>query len=329
MTSKSPIVPAGAPRARIDALDVLRGVALVGMFVFHFTWDLGFFGLISERIPFSPAFMAFGHVVAATFLGLSGASLVLAMPDGRVRHAYWVRLALIVFWAAVITLGSYELMPESFIFFGILHCIALGSVVGLAFLRAPAALTIAIAGAVVLAPFVATSPRFDGPWLWWVGLGPTLPRTNDWRPVFPWLGFVLLGIATLRLALNRGWTDDWARWRATAGLPRLLAWGGRHSLLVYLVHQPVFLGIVWVMAQIATPSLPAQAVSDPFVTSCISQCVGTGAEAGLCTRVCGCISDEVRKRPDTWQRLVNDALSPVDRVEIDGYTKICVRQSQP
>ena len=39
--------------ARIEAMDVLRGAALVGMFVFHATWDLGDFGLISERIPFS------------------------------------------------------------------------------------------------------------------------------------------------------------------------------------------------------------------------------------------------------------------------------------
>ena len=322
----------GQPFARIEVIDVLRGLALVGMFVFHFTWDLGFFGLIPTRIPTSPGFMGFGHLVAGTFLALSGASLVLAMPDVRALPgaAYWRRLAMVVAAALAISAGTYWFIPEAFIFFGILHCIALGSLVGLLFLRAPPALTLVVAAVVLAAPWFATGPRFDGPWLQWVGLGATLPQTLDWRPVFPWMGFVLAGLGAMRLAVARGWPARMALWTVGERRPlRLLAWGGRHSLLVYLVHQPIFFAVVWLIAQAATPSLPPVQAGDPFETSCVSQCVGTGAEAGLCSRVCGCISSEVRKRPATWQRLVSDALSPADRVEIDGYTQACVRQNQP
>ena len=315
--------------ARIEAMDVLRGAALVGMFVFHATWDLGDFGLISERIPFSQGFMAFGHLVAATFLGLSGASLVLANPGGRPAPAYWRRLAMIVAAAGLISAVTYWEMPNEFVFFGILHCIALGSLVGLAFLRAPLPLTLGVAAFILAAPWFAISSSLDSPWLWWVGLGPTLPRTVDWRPVFPWMGFVIAGIGLMQLALARGWATGWAGWKSGSASTRLLALGGRHSLLVYLVHQPIFFGIVWVIAQVATPSLPPPVAADPFSTSCVAQCVGTGAKAGLCGRVCGCISEEIRKRPPTWQRLVTDALSPADQVEISGYTQLCVRQNQP
>jgi uncharacterized membrane protein len=315
--------------ARIDAIDALRGLALVGMFVFHATWDLGYFGLVPPRIPFSPGFMLFGHVVASTFLALSGASLVLAMPDGRPRAVTWRRLGLIVAAAAGITAVTYWQFPDAFIFFGILHCIALGSLVGLALLRLPLLVPLALGLAVIAAPLIVADPTFNQPWLRWVGLGTEMPRTNDWRPVFPWLGFVLVGLGAMKRAVARGWPEQWGRWRATNGLTRLVCWGGRHSLLVYLVHQPIFFGLAWVIAQVMTPSLPVTAVHDPFVTSCTSQCVDKGADAQVCTQVCGCISSEIRKHPATWQRLVSNALSQVDQAEIDTFTQQCVRATRP
>ena len=126
-----------ATRQRIPALDALRGAALVGMFAFHLTWDLGFFRLIPEDFPYSAGVMGFGHVVAITFLALAGASLVLATRDGVDWRAFGRRLAMIAGAAAAITLGTLYLFPDAFIFFGILHCIAVSSLLALAVLRAP------------------------------------------------------------------------------------------------------------------------------------------------------------------------------------------------
>ena len=125
-----------ATRQRIPALDALRGAALVGMFAFHLTWDLGFFRLIPEDFPYSAGVMGFGHVVAITFLALAGASLVLATRDGVDWRAFGRRLAMIAGAAAAITLGTLYLFPDAFIFFGILHCIGVASVIGAAFLAA-------------------------------------------------------------------------------------------------------------------------------------------------------------------------------------------------
>ncbi len=317
-------------RRRIEAIDALRGFALLGMFIFHATWDLGFFRLIPAEFPFSPGFTAFGHVIAVTFLGLSGASLVLAHPDRRPNAAYWKRLGMLVAASAAITVATLWLFPESFIFFGILHCIALGSLIALPYLRGPGFIAILAGGLVIALPLLVASPIFNPIALQWVGLGTQLPTTNDWRPVFPWLGFVLLGLGMAQVVREQGISLPGAGWQAHSVPARWLLWGGRHSLLVYLVHQPVFFAVVWTIAQIVNP-LPAATpvTAEPFVGACVAQCTARGGEAELCRNVCTCISQEIRRKPPIWQRLVQDSLSPADRVEIEGFTQQCLKGLQP
>ena len=323
-------VEASASSRRIEAIDALRGIALIGMFIFHATWDLGFFRLIPPEFPFSPGFTAFGHVIAATFLGLSGASLVLAHPDRRPNAAFWKRLGLLVAACALISGVTFWLFPQSFIFFGILHCIALGSLVALPYLRGPGIVATLAGGLVIVLPLLIESPVFNAPALQWVGLGTELPITNDWRPVFPWLGFVLLGLGIARFVRDSGLSLPGAGWRAQSRPARWLLWSGRHSLLVYLAHQPLFFALAWTLAQILNPLPAARPVAaEPFVGACVAQCTTTGGDAEICQNVCTCISQEIRRKAPVWQRLLQDNLSPADRVEIEGFTKQCLKGLQP
>jgi uncharacterized membrane protein len=122
---------------RIPLIDAARGIALLAMFVFHLTWDFSYFGYIDSQIVFERAFSIFGDTIGSTFLGIAGASLVLAhAPKFRAR-AYWRHLAVIVAAAAAVSLATYIFIPEGFIFFGILHCIALASLIALPFLFLP------------------------------------------------------------------------------------------------------------------------------------------------------------------------------------------------
>jgi uncharacterized membrane protein len=84
-------------------------------------------------------------------------------------------------------------------------------------------------------------PLFDLPWLNWVGMMTHKPATEDYVPLFPWLGVVLIGVAVGHLLLERG-----RAWLAAADsqAPGWLAWLGRHSLVIYLVHQPVIMGLL-------------------------------------------------------------------------------------
>jgi uncharacterized membrane protein len=141
--------------------------------------------------------------------------------------------------------ASYLADPEGVILFGILHCIAVSSVIGLAFLRAPVALAIAAAIACLAAPAFLASPAFNGLGWLWLGLASEVRPSNDYNPLLPWFGMVLAGIAAARIIPR----DKWPAWQPQDIVTRMLALIGRHSLLFYLLHQPVLLGILWAVAK--------------------------------------------------------------------------------
>lgn len=236
------VVPSGQ---RIAVLDMARTVALVGMAAYHFTYDLEMFGYIPPGTAVSGGFALFARLVAGSFLFLAGVSLWLAHGQGLRWRPFLRRLGMIVLAAGFITAATRYALPDSFIFFGILHAIAFGSVVGLAFLRLPAVLTLAAAAAVVVAKPHLQTGLFDAPWLAWLGLTTWPVRSVDFVPVFPWLAATLAGISVAKVAAAAGLWDTLRGRMAAAG--RILGWPGRHSLAIYLIHQPILIGCLWLM----------------------------------------------------------------------------------
>ena len=233
---------------RIVLVDALRGVALVAMAVYHFSWDLGFFGLADLGVTESPFWIAFARATAGSFLALAGVSLFLGHGEQFRPRPYLRRLAMIIAAAAAITLASWFADPDGIIWFGILHCIAVSSVLGLAFLRLPVPLILVAALACLVAPALFISSWFNSPGWLWLGLSAEAPPSNDYNPLLPWFGIFLCGIAAARLALAVRSKPDWsALWQPTNVAHRMLILAGQHSLLVYLVHQPLLLGILWLV----------------------------------------------------------------------------------
>jgi len=285
MTAEQPTGTAPARTKRIVAIDMLRGAALVAMASYHFTWDLEFFGYAHAGLTAFGPWKIYARCIASTFLFLVGVSLVLAHADGIRWNGFGKRLGMIVAAALAITAATRLATPDSFIFFGILHQIALASVLGLAFLRLPALLTLAAAALVVAAPHYLRSEFFDHPALWWVGLSSADPRSNDYVPLFPWFGAVLAGMGVTQLARSSGLLTRLAA-LPQPGWTRPLAFAGRHSLAVYLVHQPVLIAGVWLFAQFMPPqSRPPQ---EGFADACRASCAET-RDGAFCTRYCGCM----------------------------------------
>ena len=239
-------MPASLRPGRIALVDLARSAALLGMAIFHFTFDLELFGHLPPGTTAWPGFWAvFARTVAGSFLFLSGVSLFLAHGDGIRWRAFLHRLGRVAGAAALISLATYMAMPEQYVFFGILHAIALYSILGLAFLRWPPFALVVMALAFYAGRGLLSDPAFAAPWLLWTGLSPFPPLTADFEPLFPWFGTVLLGIATASATRRMGLADRLAAWPARPGrwLGRL-TWPGRHSLVLYLIHQPVLLGLV-------------------------------------------------------------------------------------
>ncbi|WP_439138123.1 DUF1624 domain-containing protein, partial [Roseicyclus sp.] len=115
--------------------------------------------------------------------------------------------------------------------------------------RLPALALIALAIMVLVLPQLMRFAFFDPPWLWWTGLQATGIRSVDYVPLFPWFAPFLLGLACAKLTTRAGRWDRLARWPAPKAA-RPLLWAGRNSLLVYLIHQPILIALVWGAAQL-------------------------------------------------------------------------------
>jgi uncharacterized membrane protein len=232
----------GAPSpGRLPVVDLARGIAIVAMAAYHFSWDLETFGGVWLDMQDALFWQLARYLIAGSFLFLVGVGLVLATRRGFDWARLSGRIARIALGAVAVTVATFLVMRQGFIFFGILHAIALFSLIGLAAVRLPAWTNAGLGAAIILLSFLPGAPLFDAPALLWVGLGTVPPLTNDYEPIFPWLGPVLIGIAAGRLWLAAG---------APGGgfdggvLGRGLRWAGRHALPVYLLHQPILWGAV-------------------------------------------------------------------------------------
>lgn len=243
--------PADPIQDRIAVIDIARGVALLGMASFHFTFDLELFGLVPVGTTMTGFFWLYARAIAASFLFLAGVSLWFGHGKGIRWPAFGRRLAMILGGAALVSAATYAADPSTFVFFGILHSIAAASVAGLLFLRLPVPVTLAAAALALAAPHFLRTGAFDAPWLAWLGLTTYGIRSVDFEPFLPWFAPFLAGIAGAKAAARKDILAALGRYRPSGGAARALGWAGRHSLAVYLAHQPVLIALLWAFTRIA------------------------------------------------------------------------------
>ena len=223
---------------RLILLDSARTLAVVCMVIFHFTFDLALFGFIPAGTMSQPFWYYFARAIAGSFLFLSGVSLWLAHGQFIRWRGFWLRWAKLVAAAALVTLGSIWFVPGGTIWFGILHAMAATALIGLIALRLPWLVTLALAALAFAGGWLDHSPAFDGLALVWIGLAEARPMMGDYVPLLPWAGPALAGIGVARaLRIDR--------WRTQTVSRRIsnLTFPGRHSLIIYLVHQPLLFGL--------------------------------------------------------------------------------------
>ena len=216
------------------------------MALFHFSFDLNYFGLLSPKQNFyhDPFWTWQRTCIVSLFLFTAGLSQAVALHAGqgwpRFSPRFWKRWAQVAACALLVSIGSAFMFPHSWISFGVLHGIAVMLIV--VRVSAPLRGWLWLLGAVAVAlPFVVQHPVFDRPWLNWIGLVTHKPRTEDYVPLLPWLGLMWWGLAAGQwLLMHRASV-------LASEVPRALSplsWLGRWSLSFYMLHQPVLIGLL-------------------------------------------------------------------------------------
>jgi uncharacterized membrane protein len=250
-----PAVTANAPLTtarRFDRLDAWRGLAMVWMACFHFSFDLNMNGFLHPAQNFygDPFWTTQRLCIVSMFLLGAGAGQAVAVDAGQTWVRFWRRWAQVAGCALLVSLASMQMFPQAWISFGVLHAMAvmlillrvLGARLPPARLaRSPLALAgLALVAAVAwMLPHWVQSSFFDTRLTNWVGLITRLPRTEDYVPVLPWLAMMLAGYLVASLLLVH------ARAVFTGAVPsfvRPLAVLGRWPLSFYMIHQPILIG---------------------------------------------------------------------------------------
>lgn len=241
-----PSSQAAARRTRLWPIDAIRGLAVAGMVFYHLMWDLYFVGIYPGDVT-QGGWRVFARFIATTFLVLVGfnISLLNRRTPGGVPYRRWLERGLKVLgWGMVISLVTWPIFGRQFIAYGVLHFI------GTALLLAPLLLKVegfaVPLGLAFLAGGRLLGTRYvDTVWLLPLGLRPWQYTSVDYFPLIPWLGVVLLGVGLGPLLVPRLGTRPGPE--APAPTPR---WArpavflGRHSLVIYILHQPVIIAVL-------------------------------------------------------------------------------------
>ncbi|MBO4521814.1 MAG: DUF1624 domain-containing protein [Methanomicrobium sp.] len=273
---------AGAPSAsktasRYFEIDIIRGIAVIIMILFHFLFDLNYFAIMPVNTA-TGFWRILGYATAITFVAVAGISAYISNERAKQRLTpdkclyKSLKRGFFIFMLGVgISIVTFLVIGDGWIVFGILHLI------GLSIMLSPIFMCFKtynlIFGAVVIAAglfireiqFNITQPILS-PLLIPLGITPESFYSVDYEPLLPWFGVFLIGIAVAaylypqgmrrsgrfsdiagKISANTGTTAENSASRAGIFCAPVL-FLGQNSLIVYLIHQPVIILLLSICA---------------------------------------------------------------------------------
>ena len=217
--------------SRDQALDLMRGIAIIMMIVFHLIYDLNEFGY--TNIPLSNFWLTsyWRYLIVFLFLNAVGISLVIAYGKNFSLNKFIKRLAILGLAALSVSLGTYFLFPDAWVYFGILHLIWTATLIAIIFVQFPKISLFVAALIFILGYLNLPDLSFFG-----FLLSDYLPLSSvDFYPLFPWIAFVFTGIYLGHNPIYK---------KIFFMRVPFLQLVGQHSLIIYLLHQVILFSLV-------------------------------------------------------------------------------------
>ena len=234
---------------RFIELDILRGCAIAIMIFYHLLWDLDYFNIISLNNSMYQSNRLFPPI----FFLLVGICLAISAskeqtPSERVKHLF-IRGSWIFSLGLALTVLTLLIIPEKPILFGVLHCIGLSIILSIPFLKFKS-YNIIFAIAIILIGFIVGLFPVENPSILHLAIG--FHQTGIWNytvdyfPLLPWFGGILAGISLGNFLYKdnerRFNIPDLSKYKPAT----IFSWLGQHSLAVYLLHQPIITGALFI-----------------------------------------------------------------------------------
>jgi uncharacterized membrane protein len=258
---------------RFWEIDCLRGIAVLLMLLYHFLYDLEFFGLADIQLR-SGLILYAGRFSALLFILISGIALSISHSralnkeisrkgaesgrketknDGKETEKFskYLKRGLKLYLMGLLLTGiTWIFLPEEYIVFGILHFFGVSAVLVYPFLKYGKenlffSLFFGLSG------FYLKDINFGFSSLLWLGFTPENFRTLDYFPILPWFGVLLAGVFLGNFLYATGKRQFEIPYTGKNPLFRLFSRVGQNSLVIYFIHQPIFLGFLFLSGLIS------------------------------------------------------------------------------
>lgn len=239
---------------RFIELDMLRGFAIIIMIFLHLLWDLDYFGLV----PLNKQIYKIQPAIPVIFFLLVGMCMIvsrnrknhLSDSEQKKYDLHLIIRGLKIFGLGmVLTVVTMIFIPDRPIFFGVLHCIGLCIILSTVFLKIKPTYNLISSAIIILLSYITARCPIENPNLIHLAIGFHQSNigqyTIDYFPLIPWLGVCTLGIAMgswlYKDNKRRFRMPDLSKYTPV----KLFSWLGKHSLGIYLAHQPIIAGLIF------------------------------------------------------------------------------------
>ena len=238
---------------RFWEIDFLRGIAIIMMVLYHLLYNLHYFGHYNINV-YSGFWMYFARTTATIFIFLVGVSLTLSFSKAiksnlneKKLFLKYLRRGLKIFsWGLIITLVTWVFLREGCVVFGILHFIGISIILAYFFLKLRL-WNLLIGILFIFLGLYLKSFTVNFSWLVWLGFKPAHFYTIDYFPLFPWFGVVLIGLFIGNLIYpdysRKFYLQDFSNF----SIIKSFCFLGKHSLLIYLIHQPLIIALLYLL----------------------------------------------------------------------------------